>query len=349
MILQSKNVTFDEKNNFNQNEHFLQRIRISVIIATRNRKDELKKCLEALDKQTRKPDQIFVISESDTKEEFVLDTISKQLQYFHFDNRIGPSALRNIGIQNCSGDIVVFLDDDSVPQPEFIENISLPFLDPKIDIIRGKVKATNSISKNYAEHYDLGEILFEISPRLLLLCCMATRKHILDELGGFDETIPYGHEEADLGYKANIHGYRTFYTPKAIVYHNYSSSTIHYLKKRFKWGQKRHQLKKHRIKMIGRKRVTLNLFPPLSLIILTIFFIYRSIFLLFIWLIFFLAPLIFWFFHGLLKFQNPFVALIFGLGEISGDLGFLLGFVSTNKNNVCHSGNIKINESEKSG
>ena len=327
MLFRSKSISFYKKKCSDQNENFLQRIRISVIIPTRNHKDALKKCLDSLEGQTRKPDQILVVSESDNKEKLVLGTPGIQMKYFHSDKLIGPSALRNIGIQNCSGDVVVFLDDDSVPQLDFIENIALPFLNAKIGILRGKVKATNSISKTFAKHYDLGETMFEISPRLLLLCCMAMKKHILDEFGGFDENIPYGHEEVDIGYRANNHGYQCFYTPNAIIYHNYSNSVLHYLKKRFIWGKKRHQLKKHRIKMIGQKRIILNLFPILSLMILVIFYIYKSSVLLFAWLNFLLAPLIFWFFRGLIEFRSPFLALIFGLGEISGDFGFLLGYL----------------------
>ncbi len=308
------------------NNSFIQTINVSVIIPTRNRETELKTCLKELEKQTRKPNQILVISESDSKEKFNVESTEIEFNYLYFDKRIGPSALRNIGIQKSSGEIIVFLDDDAIPHPDFIEHILQPFEDPQVGIIRGNVKTTNSISKHFAPHYNLGEQFIEISPRLMLLCCMAVRRNILEELGGFNEAIPYGHEEADLCYRASNYGHSSFYAPKAIVQHNYSRSTTHYLKKRFKWGEKRHQLRIHDVKMIGAKRIILNLFPILALVLLVGFFRYRLSPLLYGGLISLFIPLFFWIIRGLIKFRSPYLAFFYGLGEISSDIGFFLGF-----------------------
>lgn len=45
------------------------------------------------------------------------------------------------------------------------------------------------------------------------------KKEILEEIGYFDENHFAYLEDCDLGYRAQIFGYRNFYTPKAVVYH----------------------------------------------------------------------------------------------------------------------------------
>ena len=45
------------------------------------------------------------------------------------------------------------------------------------------------------------------------------KKEILDEIGIFDENHFAYLEDCDLGYRAQIFGYRNYYTPKAVVYH----------------------------------------------------------------------------------------------------------------------------------
>ena len=45
------------------------------------------------------------------------------------------------------------------------------------------------------------------------------RKEILDKIGGFDKNHFAYLEDCDLGYRAQIFGYRNYYTPDAVVYH----------------------------------------------------------------------------------------------------------------------------------
>ena len=48
---------------------------------------------------------------------------------------------------------------------------------------------------------------------------MIYKKEILDKIGGFDKNHFAYLEDCDLGYRAQIFGYRNYYTPDAVVYH----------------------------------------------------------------------------------------------------------------------------------
>jgi hypothetical protein len=48
---------------------------------------------------------------------------------------------------------------------------------------------------------------------------MMVRGEILREVGGFDERLRYAYEDADLGWRLNLHGYRVLYEPHASAWH----------------------------------------------------------------------------------------------------------------------------------
>jgi len=84
----------DKKMNLNKDNHF-----VSVIIPTINR-SSLAEVTNALNNQTRKPDEIIVMND-----------------IYHR----GQSIMRNQGIEKSKGDLIAFLDDDNVPGNEWLE------------------------------------------------------------------------------------------------------------------------------------------------------------------------------------------------------------------------------------
>lgn len=75
--------------------------RICVVVPTIGR-PELSRCLAALDRQTRRPDEVVVVRDEAGR---------------------GASWARNEGIRRSQGDLVAFTDDDCVPPPDWIEQL----------------------------------------------------------------------------------------------------------------------------------------------------------------------------------------------------------------------------------
>lgn len=95
---------------------------IDVLIPTINRQKEILDCLDSINKQTVKPDNIIIIDASDSDElNKILNYKYKDLsiEYIHSDK--GLPHQRNIGIQYIKSKWVLFLDDDIVLQYNFIE------------------------------------------------------------------------------------------------------------------------------------------------------------------------------------------------------------------------------------
>ncbi len=98
---------------------------ISVVIPTYNRLESLKRVLAALEDQTFSLDdfEVVVVSDGsvDGTNEYIRNTqTSLDLKLFVQENR-GPAAARNLGLAGAVGELILFIDDDVVPDDRLIE------------------------------------------------------------------------------------------------------------------------------------------------------------------------------------------------------------------------------------
>lgn len=97
--------------------------KISVIISTKNRTQDVIRCLESISIQTILPDEIIVVDSSDTEE------LKGKLSAFHnldikyIRSKPGLTLQRNTGIEASHGDIVVSLDDDVTLDRDYIKEV----------------------------------------------------------------------------------------------------------------------------------------------------------------------------------------------------------------------------------
>jgi GT2 family glycosyltransferase len=103
-------------------------MKFSLIICTYMRPRPLLKLLQSVQRQGLYPDEILIIDGSTNNEtEAILSSNQfKNLKYFLVDNQNrGLTKQRNFGIQKVKDyiEIVCFLDDDTVLEPEYFENL----------------------------------------------------------------------------------------------------------------------------------------------------------------------------------------------------------------------------------
>jgi cellulose synthase/poly-beta-1,6-N-acetylglucosamine synthase-like glycosyltransferase len=114
----------------------------TVLIPTYHRPKNLARCLEALKKQTRVPDEVLVIvRDSDLETSALLESVDP-----------GPLALQtvtvtvpglvgalNAGLDAARGDIIAITDDDAAPRPDWLARIEAHFqADPKVGGVGGR-------------------------------------------------------------------------------------------------------------------------------------------------------------------------------------------------------------------
>ena len=103
--------------------------KISVIIPTKNRTQDVIRCLNSIKIQTMLPDEVVIVDSSDTEElKSTLNSFDDlNIRYIHIevDKKFKGSSniSRNRGIDNSIGDIIILVDDDVILDGEYIKNI----------------------------------------------------------------------------------------------------------------------------------------------------------------------------------------------------------------------------------
>src|SRR5690349_21255951 len=114
-------------------------MRASVVIATSNRGKSLRALLEALRHQTFRDFEVVVVkgpSTDDTDE--VLEDWKAAVRVVENPER-NLSQSRNLGIDLAAGEIVVFIDDDSIPEPRWLSELMEPYADEHVGGVGGLV------------------------------------------------------------------------------------------------------------------------------------------------------------------------------------------------------------------
>ena len=120
-----------------------QKLSVSVIIITRSRCEQLRRCLASLLHLERLPDELIVIdngSRDATSDVVASFQAPFPVRYF-YESTVGVSAARNAGVRAAACDVLAFIDDDAVAEPQWLSAIENAFLrDPRIGIVGGSIK-----------------------------------------------------------------------------------------------------------------------------------------------------------------------------------------------------------------
>lgn len=107
-------------------------MKISIAIPTRNRSKSLANLLVSILRQTRLPEEVLIVDDSDTDETAKLARdnyfvfLSSEIILKHLrgnEENMSISAARNLGIAESSGEIIFLIDDDVILHKNYIEEI----------------------------------------------------------------------------------------------------------------------------------------------------------------------------------------------------------------------------------
>ncbi len=138
---------------------------------------------------------------------------------------------RNRLIEAARGRIVVGVDDDCIPDPEWLAALVGALADPAIDAVVGCTRIPPSTwlgdsisSLGFPAGGNAGyEVMFHVGPdgvtdNIASGNC-AIRAEALREVGGFDESMTWGGEDTDLSRRFLLAGKRIVYVPEAMLTH----------------------------------------------------------------------------------------------------------------------------------
>jgi glycosyltransferase involved in cell wall biosynthesis/peptidoglycan/xylan/chitin deacetylase (PgdA/CDA1 family) len=198
---------------------------LSVIVPTFNRSRDLRRCLEALERQTADPGSFEVVvvddgSGDDTPEALAEFSGRLPLRALRHANR-GPSAARNLGIREAAGELCLFIDDDILAAPELVaEHIRGQREGPAIGLGRLDLEMLRAggLAAHFARwwngHYDLFSEGREPDFWDCFTGNMSVPAAALAEVGGFDEELRRS-EDVELGLRLFKAGLRPRFLPRA--------------------------------------------------------------------------------------------------------------------------------------
>ena len=155
--------------------------KISIVIPTHNRKDDLERCLKHVFAYTNLTDkEVMVVPNGCTDGTLeYLDTVRKKIRILNMPQKVGQIVPAKEGIRRAKGEFIILLDDDCTllgqPKDQWVKMLSEPFVDSKI-----------GISGVFGADYPfLGAAMHN--------GCTMFRKSLWERVGGFDEVFGYGY------------------------------------------------------------------------------------------------------------------------------------------------------------
>ncbi len=217
---------------------------VSVIIATFNQREYLKRCIDSLLNQNYPYLEIIIVNNGGKEDIENLGVKHSSLKVINNEENLFFSRAQNQGIRVSYGEFVLCLNDDVILENNFIEELVKTIgLDERIGMISGKIlrldkitidstglflgKSRKPVERGFNQEddgrYNKEGYIFGVSGAAAFY-----RRAMLEDIkngnGYFDERYGMFYEDLDLAWRANIRGWRAYYNPKAVAYHKRGAS-----------------------------------------------------------------------------------------------------------------------------
>jgi O-antigen biosynthesis protein len=201
----------------------------------------LDECLQAVSRQDYPSFDVLVVDNA-PGEQYAREVAARWHARYLLEPTVGLSRARNRGAFACHTEVVAFLDDDAIPDPEWLSGLAREFDDDQVVAVAGRIlplSLETEIEQLFAvvgafghsgeqplridrhapfwfERANFGGIGDGLN--------MAFRRSVFDSWPGFDERLGRGApvaggEEHYAFFKLIDCGYRVVYTPEAVVRH----------------------------------------------------------------------------------------------------------------------------------
>jgi glycosyltransferase involved in cell wall biosynthesis len=116
---------------------------LTVVVCTHDRPDDLERCLTGLAALEGGVDLIVVDSASSAPLQSLVNGFSGSFSrlMYHYEPVAGLARARNRGLELAQTDLVAFIDDDAVPDPDWAQRVAGPFADASVACVGGACRA----------------------------------------------------------------------------------------------------------------------------------------------------------------------------------------------------------------
>lgn len=209
-------------------------MKTTVIIPNYNGGHLLGNCLHSLFAQTA-AFSVLVVDNASADDSLQALAEFPQVRLIRLPENKGFSAAVNVGIREAKTPYVLLLNNDTEAAPGFVEELEQELeRHPKAFAVSAQMRSLHQrdvmdsagdyyCALGWAYGYGKGHPVggYEKPRRIFSACAGAAlyRREVFDRIGLFDELHFAYLEDIDIGYRAAIFGYSSWYAPKAVVYH----------------------------------------------------------------------------------------------------------------------------------
>jgi len=232
--------------------------KVSIILPTYNRASLLAQCINSVLRQTYRNIELIICDDcsSDTTEAIIGSIVgeNENIIYIRNNARVGLPDNRNIGISNSSGDFVFFIEDDMILSEQCVENLMACYhfksrrghnvggIAPALitsyssqlkvqSFLNNACRLSNKELKKPCDvcrytglrYYNFSPDFNGIQEIPDMHACSFYPKKVLIKVKGYDARCYKGnflYEETDLNQRITFLGYRFYFQPRAILFHN---------------------------------------------------------------------------------------------------------------------------------
>jgi GT2 family glycosyltransferase len=167
-----------------------------------------------------------------------------------------PSQQRNRAAHEACGDIIYFLDDDSLISPDNITACLAGMHDPQVAVVGGPsltpandswlqqlfgaALASSFGSGAVCNRYRAHGLTRVTTDKELILCNLAVRRSVFSALGGFNERL-YPNEENEFLERVISSGYTVLHDPSMFIYRSQRPTIRAFIRQMFAYGRGRGQ------------------------------------------------------------------------------------------------------------
>jgi cellulose synthase/poly-beta-1,6-N-acetylglucosamine synthase-like glycosyltransferase len=214
--------------------------KVSILIPAYKSEGVIESCLRAVKELDYPHKEVIVVNDYPDR----TPEIAKSFGVTVMDSktRRGKAASLNEAAKKATGDILFFLDADTVLERGCLKKLVPWFADPKVAVVAPKYVARNrkglmqrlvSLENSYNSTMFKMHMFFG-SMISFRGCGIAIRKSAFEKLGGWSKTLI---EDSDFAAKALHSGYRIQYEPHAIVETIEPVSFSEMKRQKLRWGR----------------------------------------------------------------------------------------------------------------
>jgi GT2 family glycosyltransferase len=210
----------------------------SIVIPVYNRAALTRRCLDALlasPPEEAEPEIVVVDDGSSDSTSQLLADYGDHVRVVRHERNVGFAAACNDGVEAASGEWLVFLNNDTIPQPGWLDALlryahgrdRLGLVGAKLLFPNGSIQHAGVVfAKNLSPHHiyagfpgDHPAVNKSREFQAVTAACALIRRELFGEVGAFDAAFLNGYEDVDLCFRLRRLGYEVHYCHESVASH----------------------------------------------------------------------------------------------------------------------------------